>query len=1411
MASLLLMLSAAFAQKETFRVQGHERPDLVRPTTMAQSLSTRETATEENTFSFDDILFWVGEGANRAALVVDWHDEALDHALVWGYRWNGEATGYDMISAIAAADSRFTLLTHVTNLGNTVAGLGYNTHSPYETEFLYTPAEGEPASYKPVNGIVTTTAYNYDDWTCSDANALWRSGWYTNGYWSYQVKDALTEEFSYSNWGASSRKLTDGCMDGWSFASLTNTTEGSLPRMPYQAVTAAAEPTDANAYWGQMYKNPEHQSIVDLPLAVAENQISVKWEYPFTGYSGQPIVVGDYMYNTTGKKILKISLHDGSLVAEHDMIGTIGFFSMIAYGDGKIFVTLGSGVNQAFDAVTLKPLWQSKVEVGGQQLCPIVYHDGYLYTGTWNGGSPATGVFYCLSTADDDPETEDEIKTPVWQSANTGFYWSGGSIVGDCIFVGGDDGVMRSYNRLTGAVVDEWEVAPDVAGSTIRSGTSYDEKTQRLFFTGKEARKIYSVKINADGTFDDASKLATDIAGQATTTPTVYNGRVYATSGTMTSGGGFDVFDAQTLEKIYTVDMGGISQSTPVVNTAFATEENGHEVYIYVCLNNAQGSLVCIRDFEGNTEPLVQYKWNAPKIQYCTHSMVMDQYGMMYYKNDSRGFWALGSKGVSLNQPTAKIKIGEELALHPRVVTTNADKNVSWVSTNPAVATVDALGVVKGLAAGKANIVVEMEEGAFTDTCEVSVYTPLTGITLAQSEIEMNVGDDEALTLTIAPAGSQEDLVWASSNETIATVSETGVVTAVAPGEAVITVSTKDGRLSQTCQVRAVPVAVTGVNIAASGTTVGKNGLQLTATVLPQNATNKNVSWTSSDETIATVSETGKVTAVMPGNVTITVTTEEGSFTASQEVTVDIVPVTGVSLNQNTLALVYNGANSRLTATVTPSNASINTVTFESTDETVATVTSPYGWVYPQGVGTAKVIVRTVNGNFTDTCVVTVEDVHVAGIQLGADTLRIEDGKNKSLTVTFTPAAVSNKTITWISTDESVAAVSATYNGASVKPVGNGEALIIGQSEDGGFADTCVVLVSNLVVTPVTGVVISNKTLTLTLGGSGRMLTAQVLPDTATRKDLTWESTNETVATVSAMGTVTAKAGGEAKIIVKTVDGGFADTCTVTVRVLVTGVTLDKTAEELTVGDSLVLTATVLPENATNKACTWASSDAEVASVSETGVVKALAVGEATITVSTVEGGFTAVCKVTVKAAPDPTVAVTGVSLNKQADTLQIGDSLVLTATVLPENATNKACTWASSDTEVANVSETGVVKALAVGETTITVSTVDGGFTADCKIIVRTVTDTVIGGDTTAIQDLQPLALSVYPNPTVSEFHIEIAEPALLEVFTTTGHLVFQKNATPGVHTFRPERSGLYLIRLSSAGRSKAVRVIKR
>lgn len=1165
-----MAMTAAFAQKGAFRIQGHERPDL--EDRLQPAVTAVAKAEQDNSFTFSDIKFWVGKGSKCAALVVDWHDEKLDHALVWGYRFDGEATGIDMVKAIAAADPRFVLLTHETNLGNTVAGLGFNRHLPYATQLVYAPKDADTLYYKPQEGVVTTDAYNYDDWLYSDTLALWKSGWYSNGYWSYQVKDRMPDEFTYSGSGASSRVLTDSCVDGWSFASLSGTTEGSLPRMPYEAVFSTVEPTEDNAYWGQMYKNAAHQSIVDFPLALAPNHFSVKWEYNFGGYSGQPIVVGDYLYNTTGKKICKISLADGSLMAEQQMVGSIGFFSMIAYGDGKIFVALGSGLMQAFDAVTLKPLWQSKVEVGGQQLCPIVYHDGYVYTGTWNGGSPATGVYYCLSTADDDPQAEDEIKTPVWQSANTGFYWSGGSIVGDCIFVGGDDGVMRSYNRRTGKIVDEWEVAPDVAGSTIRSGTSYDEKTGRLFFTGKEARKIYSVKIKADGTFDEASRLFTDIAGQATTTPTVYNGRVYATSGTMTSGGGLDVFNAETLEKIYSVDMGGISQSTPVVCTAFATEENKHEVYVYVCLNNAQGSIVCIKDFEGNTEPIVQYKWQAPKTQYCTHSLVVDQYGTTYYKNDSRGFWALSSQGILLSPLADSISIGEELALRPRIVSMGSNKDVSWVSTNPSVVTVDEEGVIKGIAVGEAKIVATLQDGGATDTCLVMVKkteTPVvtvTGVTLNLTEAELKVGGEP---------------------------------------------------------------------------------LQLTAMVMPENATNKNVSWLSTDTTVAKVSVSGAVTAIAPGQAKIVVKTEDGGFTDTCAVTVTKEP--DFSFDD---IKTWVGEGSKRAALVVDWNS-------DKKDHALV-------WGY-----------------------------RFDGEATGYDML----------------AAVAKADPRFVLLKEE-SIYGATIGG-------------IAYNDHTPYQTR--LLYNDSVYVPVDGVVTA---------------------DSNNYGD--WSCSDETALWQAEHWTV-----GYWSYYVKDRiedDFGYAQTG-------ISGRTL-----------------------------TDGSVD-----------------GLSFITSNPAVGGLPRMPYEFVEpCAPDTTrteIAVTGVTLNKTEDSLYIGESLQLTAVVAPADATDKTCTWASSDESVASVSAAGLVKALKAGEAIITVTTVDGGFTATCRIKVT---------EKVGIDEHQPLAITVYPNPTASDFSLQTEEPVLMEVFTANGQRIISKQIATGTHTFKLERSGLYFVRVSTGNRSEVKRLVR-
>lgn len=169
--------------------------------------------------------------------------------------------------------------------------------------------------------------------------------------------------------------------------------------------------------------------------------------------------------------------------------------------------------------------------------------------------------------------------------------------------------------------------------------------------------------------------------------------------------------------------------------------------------------------------------------------------------------------------------------------------------------------------------------------------------------------------------------------------------------------------------------------------------------------------------------------------------------------------------------------------------------------------------------------------------------------------------------------------------------------------------------------------------------------------------------------------------------------------------------------VSVTGVTLDKSSISILVGASETLAATVSPKDAANKNVSWKSDKPEIAAVDANGKVTGVAAGEATITVTTEDGGKTATCKVTVKAA---TVAVADVKLNKTELTLEVDGSETLTATVAPDDATNQNVTWKSDNPEIVTVDATGKVTGVAIGEATITVTTEDGGKTATCKVAVK-------------------------------------------------------------------------------------------
>ena len=335
------------------------------------------------------------------------------------------------------------------------------------------------------------------------------------------------------------------------------------------------------------------------------------------------------------------------------------------------------------------------------------------------------------------------------------------------------------------------------------------------------------------------------------------------------------------------------------------------------------------------------------------------------------------------------------------------------------------------------------------------------------------------------------------------------------------------------------------------------------------------------------------------------------------------------------------------------------------------------------------------------------EAVAVTGVALdtAAVTIIVED--TYTLTAAVNPAEATDNYVTWTSSNEAVATVA----DGIVTAVSVGTANITVTTVDGGFNATCEVTVAPR---PVTGVTLDKAEATLEVKETVTLV-ATVTPANATNKNVTWTSNNAAVATV-ADGVVTAVSVGTATIVVTTVDGSLADTCIVTVNpISVKSVALDKTTLTLDIAQTATLVATVNPTDAANQAITWSSNNTEVATVVD-GVVTALAEGSATITVTTVDGGLTATCEVTVV---DPTIYVTGVTLDQTVLTLIVPETATLVATVTPEDATDKSVVWTSNNDAVATVVD-GVVTAIAQGSATITVTTVDGGFNASCVVSVE-------------------------------------------------------------------------------------------
>ena len=311
-------------------------------------------------------------------------------------------------------------------------------------------------------------------------------------------------------------------------------------------------------------------------------------------------------------------------------------------------------------------------------------------------------------------------------------------------------------------------------------------------------------------------------------------------------------------------------------------------------------------------------------------------------------------------------------------VNTTDSKDISWSSNNEAVATVSEDGTVTAKSVGTAVITATSTNGK-TANCTVTVekkLIPITEVSLSESAVGIIEGNTHKLTATVLPENTTDSksVSWSSNNEAVATVSKDGTITAKSAGTAVITATSTNGKTAGctvTVSKKEIPIVDVALNRTSATITEG-DILNLTATVLPENTTeSKNIGWSSSNNDIATVDSTGKVTAKQAGTVVITATSSNGK-TASCTITVEKkeIPITEVVLNK-TSAAVDEGETIKLIATVYPENTTNGkSIKWNSNNNTVVTV-DLMGNVTAKKAGTAIITATSENG-VSASCTITV-------------------------------------------------------------------------------------------------------------------------------------------------------------------------------------------------------------------------------------------------------------------------------------------------------------------------------------------------------------------------------------------------------------------------------------------------------
>ncbi|MCR4801545.1 MAG: Ig-like domain-containing protein [Lachnospiraceae bacterium] len=647
------------------------------------------------------------------------------------------------------------------------------------------------------------------------------------------------------------------------------------------------------------------------------------------------------------------------------------------------------------------------------------------------------------------------------------------------------------------------------------------------------------------------------------------------------------------------------------------------------------------------------------------------------------------------DQSVIVIEKGTSLDVSGRVKLTPADatSTIRWGTTESKIASVDGNGILKGVSVGTTYLFAGTES-YLSQMITVQVIIPSTGITLP-AEMTLNLSIDaektKAIDYKLTADNSTANLVWKTTDPKICTVNEKGIVSAVSVGNTYILVYSKNGNLSGYVLVHVI-MAAEGISLNDDEIIidVGEE-YHMTYAVTPAGSSGYKVTWSCQHEKIAKVDQNGVITGVSEGTTFVMAKLATG---AVQYVTVNVVfKAKGIALSRDTLELV-KGDTFTMNVTFTPEQTTNKQMNWSSDNALIASVSSK-GKI--KGLKGGTTIIRAVSedGNYKAECVVYVIE-EVSKMKLNHSSYNLPVGKSFMLTAKVTSNSASNKKVKWTSSNSRIASVSSSGQVFGKKI---GTCKITAKTTDGSIiSKSCTVRV----IKRATGIQI-NKVYLKVIEGHSKKIKAKVTPSNATIKNLSWSSSDETIAMVSNTGKITGITPGTCKVTAKTTDGSkLKVSCNVIVlkEVPATGIDLKASDMILVKGTSQSAGVQISPSNSTDTLYYYSDNKA-VASVSSKGKIKAKRPGNCTITVSTT-GGLEAYINVTV------------VGLNKTKLNLEQYDSDELWVEGISSNVK-----WSSSNPSVARVND-GTVVGRRVGSCTITASV--NGVKLYCKVKVKAI-----------------------------------------------------------------------------------------